>query len=234
MELERATGRTAGIAGMLLTLAGVAGLIEAGALRRDASYLSLLGASGEPTQFRFQLAVWASAIALASVAIAVSLLLPTRPGRARWRPWVAGVLSASALFYGLVAEVPCTQGCPLPPYGQPKPQDVAHATVAVAAYFTGILAMLLMWRCVADRFLRWVSAAAALSVAGAAAAGALAALAQVQGAAGGELERLATAAGAGWLASTGLRLALRRRRPVPLRRPDGTHAPQRDQPVPAR
>lgn len=195
--------------GALLTVVGCLVLVQLGALTLAKSYLSHLGAQGEPTAARFRAGLMTCAAGVTAVALAL-----WRMGQPRLRVLGMTVGSAALLLVsgaclGLTAVVPCSPGCPLPPYGAPTASDWTHATVAVGAFVAASAAMVVFAVASRDRWLRWVSLATGVLVAGAAGLGALFALVDVPSDIGGSLERVASGAGLLWLVLVAVRLASR-------------------------
>jgi hypothetical protein len=66
-------------------------------------------------------------------------------GRVVRVPLVAAGLPVSALLAGTSAVVPCTTGCPLPPYEPTTATDVVHASAGILGMALLAGAMVLMW-----------------------------------------------------------------------------------------
>jgi hypothetical protein len=188
--------------------AGVVALVDAGALVPSDTYLSELGARGEASASSFRLALYecAAGVGLVAVVLFRSSASPVRSFAARAALAVA--LAASGVFLALTASVPCSPGCPLPPYGEPNPTDWVHVVVAAGAFASCSLAMAIVARAGTGRLLRVFSSGTACVVGGAAAAGALAALVDLPGATGSVLQRVAVLAGLVWISAVGLRLVV--------------------------
>ncbi len=202
--------------GAVLTVTGCLVLVQLGALTLAKSYLSHLGARGEPTAARFQVGLMICAVGVVAVAVALWRLGQPRLRVLGLSVGSAAVLLVSGVCLGLTAAVPCSPGCPLPPYGVPTTSDWVHATVAVGAFVAASAVMIIFAVASRDRWLRWSSLATGVVVAGAAGLGALFALVDVPSDIGGSLERVASGAGLLWLVLVAVRLATTRSASRPL------------------
>jgi Protein of unknown function (DUF998) len=104
-----------------------------GAGPKPIKYVSEAGAEGSPYAPAYQGGMYAMAAGL--VLLAVALRPAARPA--------AALLAAGAAATTLSGTVPCTEGCPLPPYEPTTPADLVHAAasiVAVAAWVFAIVA----------------------------------------------------------------------------------------------
>jgi Protein of unknown function (DUF998) len=123
----------AAVAG-LSTVAGV-GLIAASvvATRRlwFGGYVSEAGIATEPNAALYQAGMVSVAVGLVLAALAVA---PTVPA-AGW------LLVLSGAFVGVSGAVPCSAGCPLPPYEATTMTDLVHAVASVLAVGANTLAM---------------------------------------------------------------------------------------------
>ncbi|MFI6759500.1 DUF998 domain-containing protein [Micromonospora sp. NPDC050417] len=91
-----------------------------------------VGAGGYVTAYR--LGVLGVAVALLLFATALAQVL--RPA--------AGLLAAGAAGTGLSASVPCSAGCPLPPYEPTTAADLVHGGASIAAVACVVFAMLMV------------------------------------------------------------------------------------------
>jgi hypothetical protein len=123
----------AAVAG-LSTVAGM-GLIAAAvvATRRlwFGGYVSEAGIAAEPNAALYQAGMVSVAVGLVLAALAVA---PTVPA-AGW------LLVLSGAFAGVSGAVPCSAGCPLPPYEATTMTDLVHAAASVLAVGANTLAM---------------------------------------------------------------------------------------------
>jgi hypothetical protein len=123
----------AAVAG-LSTVAGM-GLIAAAvvATRRlwFGGYVSEAGIAAEPNAALYQAGMVSVAVGLVLAALAVA---PTVPA-AGW------LLVLSGAFAGVSGAVPCSAGCPLPPYEATTMTDLVHAAASVLAVGASTLAM---------------------------------------------------------------------------------------------
>lgn len=110
----------AGVAVLVGALAMAAGLIAAPG-GWTAGYVSEAGTAGMPL---------AGAYRLGLVTLALGVALLARLLRRGSRP-VAMLLSAAAVLAATSGVVPCTSGCPLPPYEPTTAADVAHTLASV-------------------------------------------------------------------------------------------------------
>jgi hypothetical protein len=60
----------------------------------------------------------------------------------RFLPLAAGLLAGAGLFAGVSGSVPCSAGCPLPPYETATTADLVHAGASILAVGTVALAMI--------------------------------------------------------------------------------------------
>ncbi|HEV7898208.1 MAG TPA: DUF998 domain-containing protein [Planosporangium sp.] len=184
------TRRVVAGSAVLLAVAGAAGLIVATAGdTRLTRYVSESGVIGAPGAGLYRLSMFgvACAVALAAVALRGS------SGSA------AGLLAGAALCVVVSGSVPCTTGCPLPPYETPTLADLVHAGASIAGLTLVGGAMLVLALPGVDRPVRLAGRAGlAVAVPLLAAAG-LSMLFLGRGATTGVLERAALVATLGWL-----------------------------------
>jgi hypothetical protein len=201
----------AAVAG-LSTLAGV-GLIVAAvvATRRlwFGGYVSEAGVAAGPIAQLYQAGMLATAVGLVLLALSVA---PTVPA-AGWLLVIAGC------FAGVSGAVPCSDGCPLPPYEATTLLDLLHAAASVIAVAGCALAMGAVGLAdAADPRWRRVSRLA-FWVVGAVIAGAAVAMLTVgRGYVTGLLERVILVGSSLWVLYTCAHIAVGRRAPHHSRR----------------
>lgn len=122
-----ATAGTLGAAGLAIAVAGSA----------PWRYVSESGVPGAPHAALYQISMLLLASSLGL--LAVSVALPAR----RPHALIAASLALAAPFAALAGVVPCSPGCPLPPYQTPAARDLVHAAGAVGALGLCALAILL-------------------------------------------------------------------------------------------
>jgi hypothetical protein len=131
---ERWSARLAGVAALLAVI-GLLGLSWAVLSTAPMyGYVSEAGAPGAARPVLYQLSIFAVAAALALLAMSLRSL--ARP--------VALALFAAAFFAALSGAVPCSAGCPLPPYESPTAGDLIHAAASTLALGLAAVAMLLV------------------------------------------------------------------------------------------
>ncbi|GAA1742237.1 DUF998 domain-containing protein [Luedemannella helvata] len=127
------------LAGVAAGLAAAGGVLFIGAVLADqgvwyAGFVSEVGVPGRPFRTAYRLG-------LIGVGVGVVLLA------GMLRP-LAGVpalaLALGGLLAGASAVVPCSPGCPLPPYETPTAQDLVHAGASVAGAGLCALGVLLL------------------------------------------------------------------------------------------
>jgi hypothetical protein len=94
-------------------------------------YVSEAGIVTEPNATLYQAGLVSLAVGLVLAALAVA---PTVPA-AGW------LLVVSGAFAGVSGAVPCSEGCPLPPYEATTMADLVHAAASVVAVGASTLAM---------------------------------------------------------------------------------------------
>jgi hypothetical protein len=99
-----------------------------------AGYVSEAGVVGEPYSVAYRLGIVGLGAALLSLAGAVRWLLP----------WAALSLTVSALLAFTSGAVPCSEGCPLPPFETPTTADLVHGATSVIGVGLCGLAVLLL------------------------------------------------------------------------------------------
>jgi hypothetical protein len=192
------------VAAGVCTLAGM-GLIAASvvATRRlwFGGYVSEAGVAVEPNAEIYQAGMVAVAVGLVLVALAAA---PTVPAAG----WLLVVSGASA---GVSGAVPCSTGCPLPPYEATTLVDLVHAGASIIAVGGSTLAMgAVGLAATADATWRRVSWLAFWIVGALVAAAAVAMLSVGRGYATGLLERVILVASTAWILYTCTHLALHR------------------------
>jgi hypothetical protein len=201
--------RVAAAAAGLCVIGGGAAVTTAAAAgpgRSVTSYVSEAGAGPHATPYRLGILTLALGLLLLALALPPALRL------------AAGLLGAAAVCAVLSATVPCSAGCPLPPYEPTTPHDLVHGTASIAAVASCVFAMLAVGGGPAVRSLPLVSslglpagppaglpAAGGVSLAAAAIALPLSAVVGIgmltvgRGAVVGITERVLLAVVAGWL-----------------------------------
>lgn len=193
----------AAVAG-LSTAAGVALLaVSVVATRRlwFGGYVSEAGIPTEPTAALYQAGMVSVAVGLVLLALAVANTVPA----AGW------LLVVSGAFSGVSGAMPCSEGCPLPPYEATTMADLVHAgasVVAVAGVTLAIGAVAIA--AAADPRWRRLSGIAFWVVGGLVAAAAAAMLGIGRGHVTGLLERVILVATTAWLLYSCAHLALPR------------------------
>jgi hypothetical protein len=164
-----------------------------------AGYVSEAGTTGRPFAgaYRCGLILLASGVACLAAA---------------WRqvPAVAALLGVAAVLAGTSGAVPCTSGCPLPPYQQTTVANVVHTLAGIAGMVTLAAAMLAVVLVAASRraVRRLAIGAAALTVPMGIALG-LTMLFVGRGTLGADLERVLLVIAVSWLIGTALLTLLR-------------------------
>ncbi|MEU6022104.1 DUF998 domain-containing protein [Micromonospora sp. NPDC047134] len=177
-----------------------------------AGYVSEAGVPGNRYAWTYRLGLFTLGAALLLLASALRDHLARRdhPGRQPDKALRVGVLLlvAGALATGLSAAVPCSTGCPLPPFEAATVADLVHGAVSIVAAGATVLAMIaiVLSRVATDPLRRTagISLAAALPLAGALA---LAMLFIGRGPLAGVLERLLLLVIVSWGAVSALILA---------------------------
>jgi hypothetical protein len=165
-------------------------------------YVSEAGIATEPNAALYQAGMVSVAVGLVLLALAVA---PTVPA-AGWLLVLAGG------FSGVSGAMPCSEGCPLPPYEATTMADLVHAVASVLAVAGCTLAMgAVAIGAAADARWRRLSGIAFWVVGGLVAAAALAMLGIGRGYATGLLERVILVATTVWLLYTSAHLAFGRR-----------------------
>ena len=192
----------AAVAG-LSTVAGV-GLIGAAvvATRRlwFGGYVSEAGIAAEPNAALYQAGMVSVAVGLVLAALAVAPMVPA----AGW------LLVLSGAFAGVSGAVPCSAGCPLPPYEATTMADLVHAVASVLAVGASTLAMgAVAHGCEADDRWRRLSRIAFWATGALVALAAAAMLGLGRGYATGLLERVILVGSCAWVFYTCAHLAAR-------------------------
>jgi hypothetical protein len=135
---SRARSRAAAVAAGVVTLCGVVLVAKAAADggRTITGYLSELGVETQPQAARYRAGMLLLA---AGVALLGTALWPiTRLG--------AGLLGVAAVNGAVSGSVPCSDGCPLPPYERFTAADLVHGGTSAAAVGFCALAILAVAR----------------------------------------------------------------------------------------
>jgi len=199
---------TAVLAGALTMLAGL--IAAPGPWTQG--YVSEAGTAGMPLAVAYR---WG----LAGLALGVALL-----GRALHhdsRP-VAMLLGGAAVLAATSGAVPCTGGCPLPPYESTTVADVTHTVASVVGMvvLTGAMALIALSRPF-DVVLRRLAATTVVVIVPLGAGLGLTMLLAGRGPLSAALERATLVVAVSWLVGTAIATATRRTRPAPER---GNHA----------
>lgn len=182
----------AGAVVMLVALAGAPGPWTTG-------YVSEAGTPGQPyaVGYRSGLVLLAAGVALLALAL--------RRHRA-----AAALLGAAALLAATSAVVPCSGGCPLPPYQPATPADLVHAGASVAGMVLLAGAMAAVALADLPPILRRLATASAVVIVPAGAALGLTMLIAGRGPVGAVLERIVLVVAVTCLTGTAAGLALSR------------------------
>jgi hypothetical protein len=126
---------------------------------RDAGprgYVSETGVAGQPYAVLYRLGIFGFAAGLVLLAAALRL----------WSGLAALVLLTSGLLATVSGSVPCSHGCPLPPFESPTPGDLVHGGASVVGVGLCALAILVLalGRTSADAGLRRLSQVALIPV----------------------------------------------------------------------
>jgi len=170
-------------------------------------YVSELGAVGEPTAEAFRVALLLFAGGGVLVAWAMRDLRSAVPVLRSGGPALSLALACSAFF--VAAQVPCSQGCPLPVGETFTAQDFVHTVAAVIAFAAACWAMLQVAFAPGHRSLSRVTLALAVSVGLIAATGGILSLVRWNAEFGSRLELVATTLGIAWLVVFGVSWAVR-------------------------
>jgi hypothetical protein len=195
----RGVRRRAASAATAFAVAGAVGLLTAVADAPLAGYVSEAGVPGQPQSLVYRLSIFA---------IAAALVLLAGAARATVAP-AAALLGLAAAFAAVSGAVPCSPGCPLPPYERSTAADLVHAGGSIAALGWCGLAMLAFAVLGKERWLRrvgWLGVVVAIPLL---AASGIALLVAGRGLVTGVLERLALAAALAWLVATSALHAIR-------------------------
>ena len=197
----------AGAAVLAGALTMLAGLIAAPGPWTQ-GYVSEAGTTGMPLALAYR---WG----LAGLALGVALL--ARVLHRGSRP-VAMLLGGAAALAATSGVVPCTEGCPLPPYEPTTVADVSHtlASVIGMVVLAGAMALIALARSF-DAVLRRLAATAAVIIVPLGAALGLTMLLAGRGPLSAALERAALVVAVSWLVGTAIAAATRQTRPVPER-----------------
>lgn len=186
-----ATSTTAGAVAVLLA-------VRSGPAAGWTGYVSEAGAAGDATPLY--------RAGVLGVAAGLLLLAAALPRAAR--------VAATLLLIGAAgtvgsAVVPCTPGCPLPPFEAAGPADLVHGGVSIGAVAAGVFAMLaLRWSAEVSRPVRRLAAGAAGLALPLSATIGLGLLLVGRGLLVGVVERLLLGVGVLWAAACGLWLGI--------------------------
>ncbi len=213
-SLSSRHGRVAALAGVAVLLGALtmlAGLVAAPG-PWTAGYVSEAGTTGMPLAAAYR---WG----LAGLAVGVALLGGAL--RRDSRP-VALLLGCAAVLAAASGAVPCTSGCPLPPYEPTTVADVTHTVASVVGMVLLAGAMALVARATPfDAVLRRLAATAVVIIVPLGAALGLTMLLAGRGQLSAVLERVTLVVAVSWLVGTSVAAATTgppRREPRPGRR----------------
>ncbi|OLB63951.1 MAG: hypothetical protein AUI10_13110 [Actinobacteria bacterium 13_2_20CM_2_72_6] len=131
--IHSSRSRVCAIVAAVATPLGALGLgLVIGRLPPDARYISEAGVAGAPHALAYRLILFLLAVAAGAAAVGL------RPVAGR----AALVLGLAAPCLLVSGSVPCSAGCPLPPYERPTAGDLVHAGASMAAVGLCTLAML--------------------------------------------------------------------------------------------
>lgn len=156
--------RRLAVAAGVSAVGGTLGLVVASAATRTGyGYVSEAGVAGAPLAGLYRGGVFAVAVALACLAGALRVHLADlgvagqaadlwRSDHVGWRrdaERLAGTiavlsLAAAAPLAATSGAVPCTTGCPLPPYERASHQDIAHAVASIGGFGLAAVAMIVL------------------------------------------------------------------------------------------
>ena len=164
-------------------------------------YVSEAGTAGQPYAVPYR---WGLVLLAAGVALLALALHRIRPA--------AVLLGAAAVLAATSGVVPCTGGCPLPPYQPATPADLVHASAGVLGMVLLAAAMAAVtWLGPSPVVRRLAVVAAALTVPLGGALG-LTMLLAGRGPVGATLERMLLVVAVTWLTGTAIALAYSRHR----------------------
>ena len=198
------TPRLARIAGGLAAVSTLisAGLVVAAVVgtRRlwFGGYVSEAGVGAHAASYRLGIIGLGVGLVLLGFALAPSL------------PAVTVLLAGGGGLASLSGSVPCTEGCPLPPYESPTLPDLVHAGASILGVGAVVLAMIAIAVLAADSLLRQVSRVAVCVVVPLLAIMGIAMLAVGRGNLAGLLERAVLTLAATWALTMCVRLTLPR------------------------
>jgi len=195
LQLGNRHGRVAAAAGVTVlvgALTMLTGLVAAPG-PWTAGYVSEAGTTGMPLAVAYR---WGL------VALAVGVGLLGRVLRGDSRP-VAVLLGIAAVLAAASGVVPCTSGCPLPPYEPTTVADVSHTVASVVGMvvLTGAMALVALSRTF-DAALRRLAATAVVVIVPLGAALGLSMLLAGRGQLSATLERAALVVAVSWLVGT--------------------------------
>lgn len=141
----------AGVAAITALAGGVAVVIALAALPHPwtGGYVSEAGVATDPRAALYRIGILGVAVSL--VLLGIVLFHAVRVA--------AALLAVAGVLASISASVPCTAGCPLPPYERTTPMDLVHAGASTAAVGFAALAMGVTAMTV-DRADRWLYRAA--------------------------------------------------------------------------
>jgi hypothetical protein len=196
----------AGVAVLVGALTMLAGLVAAPGPWTE-GYVSEAGTTGMPLAVAYR-------CGLVGLAVGVALL-----GRVLGRDSrpVATLLGIAALLAGMSGVVPCTSGCPLPPYEPTTVADVSHTAASVIGMvlLAGAMALVAL-SAPFEPVLRRLSTTAVAIIVPLGAVLGLTMLLSGRGPVSATLERAALVVAVSWLVGTSIvAAAVRRTRPEP-------------------
>jgi hypothetical protein len=214
-----------------LAVAGGAGTmmftLAAGPGRWWQGYVSEAGTAGQPyaVSYRWGLITLAVGVALLGAAWAMVPGRAAQPAGPRrrlagllaamtWsRTWAGRLLDGTVTVWALAVAavlaavsgaVPCSGGCPLPPYEPTTVADVVHAGASVVGMVVLAIAMAATWVSAADRSVRWLSGAAVVPMVPLGVVLAVTMLVVGRGTVGAVVERLVLVIAVVWLVGVAL------------------------------
>ncbi|MEO3818021.1 DUF998 domain-containing protein [Plantactinospora sp. B24E8] len=199
---ERVVRATAAFAAAACTIAGTVAVllaVRAGPDPGFGGYVSEAGTGTADAASTYRLGVFGVAAGLVLLAVAL-------PSTARIAAALLGTGAAGTVVSG---AVPCTDGCPLPPYESVGLADLVHGGASIGAVAAGVFAMLALCRSVGvSRAVRRVAAVAAVVSLPLSAIIGLGMLVVGRGLLVGVVERLLLGVGVLWLGTTALRFGV--------------------------
>jgi hypothetical protein len=196
----RGLAGTRAVAGAYPTprLARIAGGLAAASTLISAGHVSEAGVGAHAASYRLGIIGLGVGLVLLGFALAPTL------------PAVTVLLAGGGGLASLSGSVPCTEGCPLPPYESPTLPDLVHAGASILGVGAVVLAMIAIAVLAADSLLRRVSRVAVCVVVPLLAIMGITMLAVGRGNLAGLLERAVLTLAAAWALTMCVRLTLSR------------------------